>query len=70
MGDGALGVWQALRHVYGQTRWPRCGGQKTANGLDQLPQDLPAQANHRLQAIWMAPDRQRAAMAFALFVAT
>jgi putative transposase len=43
--------------------------QKTANGLDKWPQDLQAQANQRLQAIWLAPDRQRAAMAFDLFIA-
>ena len=57
IGDGALGVWQALRHVYGQTRWPRWWVHKTANGLDKLPKDLQAPATQRLQAIWMAPDR-------------
>jgi hypothetical protein len=41
--------------------------QKTANVLAKLPQDLQAQATQRLQAIWLAPDRQRAEMAFALF---
>lgn len=68
--DGALGFWQALRHVYGQTRWQRCWVHKTANVLDKLPKDLQAQATQRLQAIWLAPDRQRAAMAFDLFLAT
>src|SRR5678816_2754534 len=70
IGDGALGFWKALRHVYGQTRWQRCWVHKTANVLDKLPKDLQAQAKQRLQAIWMAPDRQRAAMAFDLCVAT
>ncbi len=70
IGDGALGVWKALRQVYGQTRWQRCWVHKTANGLDKLPKDLQPQAKQRLQAIWMAPDRQRAAMAFDLFIAT
>jgi putative transposase len=37
---------------------------RAANGLDKLPQDLQPQAKQRLQAIWMAPDRQRAKMAF------
>ena len=69
IGDGALGFWKALRQVYGQTRWQRCWVQKTANVLDKLPQDLQAQAKQRLQAIWMAPDRQRAEMAFDLFIA-
>jgi transposase-like protein len=70
IGDGALGFWKALRQVYGQTRWQRCWVHKTANVLDKLPKDLQAQAKQRLQAIWMAPDRQRAEMAFDLFIAT
>ena len=70
IGDGALGFWKALRQVYGQTRWQRCWVHKTANGLDKLPKALQPQAKQRLQAIWMAPDRQRAAMAFDLFVTT
>jgi len=70
IGDGALGFWKALRQVYGQTRWQRCWVHKTANVLDKLPKALQPQAKQRLQAIWMAPDRQRAALAFDLFVAT
>jgi putative transposase len=69
IGDGALGFWKALRHVYGQTRWQRCWVHKTANVLDKLPKDLQPQAKQRLQAICMAPDRPRAAMAFDLFIA-
>jgi transposase-like protein len=69
IGGGALGFWKALRHVDGQTRWQRCWVHKTANVLAKLPKDLQAQAKQRLQAIWMAPDRQRATMAFDLFVA-
>jgi putative transposase len=70
IGDGALGFWKALRQVYGQTRGQRGWVHKTANVLDKLPKDLQAQAKQRLQAIWMAPDRQRAEMAFDLFIAT
>jgi putative transposase len=70
IGDGALGFWKALRQVYGQTRWQRCWVHKTANVLDKLPKDLQPQAKQRLQAIWMAPDRQRAELAFDLFLAT
>jgi transposase-like protein len=69
IGDGALGFWKALRQVYGETRRQRCWVHKTANVLDKLPKDLQAQAKQRLQAIWMAPDRQRATMAFDLFIA-
>lgn len=70
IGDGALGFGKTLRQVYGQSRGQRCWVHKTANGLDQLPKDLQPQAKQRVQAIWMAPDRQRAEMAFDLFVAT
>jgi len=70
IGDGALGFWKALHQVYGQTRWQRCWVQKTANVLDKLPKALQPQAKQRLQAIWMAPDRQRAEMAVDLFVTT
>jgi putative transposase len=69
IGDGALGFWKALRPVYGQTQWQRCWVHKTANVLDKLPKDLQPQAKQRLQAIWMAPDRQRAEIAFDLFIA-
>ena len=57
IGDGALGFWKALRHVYGQTRGPRWWVHKTAHGLEKLPQDLQPQAKQRLPAIWRAPDR-------------
>jgi transposase-like protein len=70
IGDGALGFWKALRQVYGQTRWQRCWVHKTVNVLDKLPKDLQPQAKQRLQAIWMAPDRQRAELAFDLCIAT
>jgi len=70
IGDGALGFWKALRQVYGQTRWQRCWVHKTANVLDKLPKALQPQAKQRLQAIWMAPDRQGAELAFDLFIAT
>jgi len=70
IGDGALGCWKALRQVYGQTRWQRCGVHQTANVLAKRPKALQPQAKQRLQAIWMAPDRQRAELAFDWFVTT
>jgi putative transposase len=69
IGDGALGFWKALRQGYGQTRWQRCWVHKTAHVLDKLPKDVQPQAKQRLHAIGMAPDRQRAEMAFDLFIA-
>jgi transposase-like protein len=70
LGDGAVGCWKALRQGYGQTRGPRGWVPKTVHGLDQLSQDLQPQAKHRWQAIWLAPDRQRAVMAFDLCIAS
>lgn len=69
IGDGAMGFCKALRQVYGKTRRQRCWVHKTANVLDKLPKDLQPQAKQRLQAIWMASDRQRATMAFDLCMA-
>jgi len=34
--DGALGFWNALAKVYGDTRWQWCWVHKTANGLNKL----------------------------------
>jgi putative transposase len=70
IGDGALGFWKALPQAYGTTRRPRCWVHKTGNVLDKLPKDMQPQAKQRLQAIWMAPDRARAEIAFDLFIAT
>lgn len=56
--------------MYGQTRGQRCWVHKTAHVLDKLPKDLQPQAKQRLQAIWMAPDHQRAELAFDVFIAT
>ena len=36
VGDGALGFWEALRKVLGQTRSQRCWVHKTANVLNKL----------------------------------
>src|SRR5205807_559055 len=36
-GDGALGFWKAIGHIYPMTREQRCWVHKTANVLDKLP---------------------------------
>jgi putative transposase len=69
-GDGALGFWAALRELYSQTREQRCWVHKTANILDKMPKSLHEKAKALLQDIWMAPSRQEALKAFALFVET
>ena len=69
-GDGALGFWAALRELYPQTREQRCWVHKTANVLDKMPKSLHEKAKAMLQEIWMAPSREKASKAFALFVQT
>lgn len=64
IGDGALGFWKALPHVYGTTRGQRCWVHKTANVLNKLPQSQQPKAKAALHEIWMAATRQEAENAF------
>jgi transposase-like protein len=69
-GDGALGFWKALPHVFPKTREQRCWVHKTANVLDKLPKRLQATAKEKLHEIWMADTRAHAGQAFDLFLET
>ncbi|MEX2169268.1 MAG: IS256 family transposase [Pirellulales bacterium] len=69
-GDGALGFWKALPHVYSKTREQRCWVHKTANVLDKLPKRLQATAKEKIHQIWMADTRAHAGQAFDLFLET
>jgi putative transposase len=60
VGDGALGLWAALREVFPATRHQRCWNHKAMNVLDRLPRRLQPEARRRLQAIWGAPTRAEA----------
>ena len=68
VGDGALGFWQALRKVYGESREQRCWVHKTGNVLNKLPKGKQAKAKSMLHDIWMAETRRDANKAFDLFV--
>lgn len=68
VGDGALGFWQALYEVYGQTRHQRCWVHKTVNVLDKLPKSLQKKAKAQLHEIWMAPTKEEAVKAFDFFL--
>jgi transposase-like protein len=70
VGDGALGFWKALRHVWPTTREQRCWVHKTANVLDKLPKGLQPKAKAMLHDIWQAETRAQAEKAFDLFEAT
>lgn len=60
VGDGALGLWAALREVFPSTAHQRCWNHKAMNVLDRLPKRLQAEARRRLQDIWGAPTRAEA----------
>jgi putative transposase len=68
VGDGALGLWAALRDVFPATRAQRDWVHKVANVLSCLPKAVQAGARKALAEIRDAPDRdlaQRAIEAFA-----
>jgi putative transposase len=68
IGDGALGFWNALREVFGETREQRCWVHKIGNVLNAMPKSLQAKAKGHLQDIWMAESKQEAENAFDFFV--
>ncbi len=70
VGDGALGFWKALRHVFPTTREQRCWVHKTANVLDKLPKGQQPKAKAMLHDVWQAGTKAEAEKAFDLFVAT
>jgi putative transposase len=68
VGDGALGLWAALREIFPATRQQRDWVHKVANVLACLPKAVQAGARKALAEIRDAPDRdsaQRAIQAFA-----
>ena len=55
VGDGALGLWAALREVYPTTAPQRCWNHRVLNVQDKLPKRLQAEARRRLRAMAEAP---------------
>jgi len=70
IGDGALGFWNALDEIYGDTRHQRCWVHKTANILNKLPKSSQPKAKQALHDIWQAETKDHAEKAFDLFVHT
>jgi putative transposase len=68
VGDGALGFWKALPHVFGSTRGQRCWVHKTANVLNKLPKANQSKAKSALHQIWMADTKHAAHKALDTFV--
>jgi putative transposase len=68
VGDGALGLWAALREVFPATRHQRDWVHKVANVLGSLPKSVHAGARKTLAEIRDAPDREHAQQAIAALV--
>lgn len=66
-GDGALGMWGALRDVFPHAREQRCWVHKTANVLDALPKRVQPQAKRMLHEIVEAATRKDASRAIDAF---
>jgi putative transposase len=67
VGDGALGLWAALREVFPATRHQRDWVHKAANVLGCLPKAVHAGARRALAEIRDAPDRDHAQHAIEAF---
>jgi putative transposase len=67
VGDGALGLWRALREVFPATREQRCWVHMTRNVLGALPQSVQAGARWALNEIIRAEDRTHAERAIDAF---
>jgi putative transposase len=67
VGDGALGLWAALRDVFPATRHQRDWVHKAANVLGCLPKAVQAGARKALAEIRDAPDRDHARRAIEVF---
>jgi putative transposase len=67
VGDGALGLWAALREVFPATRHQRDWVHKTANVLGCLPKAVHVGARRALAEIRDAPDRDHAERAIEAF---
>jgi putative transposase len=67
VGDGALGLWAALRDVFPATRHQRDWVHKLANVLGCLPKAVQAGARKALAEIRDAPNRDHAEQAIEVF---
>jgi len=69
VGDGALGLWAALREVFPHTREQRCWVHKVRNVLGALPRSVHPAARRALDEILAAEDRAHAERAIQAFAA-
>ena len=69
VGDGALGLWRALREVFPTTHEQRCWVHVVRNVLGALPKSIHAGARRALNEIILAEDRGHAEHAIDAFAA-
>ncbi len=67
IGDGALGLWNAVTKFWPTTRHQRCWVHKSANILNKVPKSVQPKMKESLQDIWMAETHDEAYKAFSLF---
>ena len=68
IGDGAQGVWKALKEVFPQTLWQRCWVHKTANILDKLPDAVQGKAKSLIHQMYTADTRKNAEKSYRQFI--
>jgi putative transposase len=69
IGDGALGLWAALREVWPKAAEQRCWVHRTANVLDKLPRRLQPKAKSMIHEIYNAETKEVAEEQVDRFVA-
>ncbi len=60
IGDGHLGIWAAMRHVFPEAQEQRCWNHRILNVLDKLPKKAQARAKIMLRALVYAGTREEA----------
>jgi putative transposase len=68
IGDGAQGVWKALKEVFPETLWQRCWVHKTANILDKLPDAVQGKAKSLIHQMYTADTRKNAEKSYRQFI--
>lgn len=67
IGDGALGLWNALAKKWPTTTAQRCWFHKTGNVLNKVPKSVQPKVKDALHNIWMAETKESAIKAFNAF---
>lgn len=67
VGDGAMGLWKALREVFPAARHQRCWAHKARNVMNALPKSAQPGATKAMQEIYNAEDRTHAEKAIKAF---